>query len=100
MIKVLIVIGIMILVLFVLIGLLLLYMNYRQIVSRNYTTATPTGGDLEAKYLAMGSHEVSSMTVRRDDSLKKILVFYPADLRESDHTYPVVVYSNGTGQMK
>ena len=38
------------------------------------------------------------MTVRRDDSLKRILVFYPSDLKESEHTYPVVVYSNGTGQ--
>ena len=91
-------IGIILLVLIALIALFLFYMNHRQIISRNYTTDTPTGGDIEAKYLAMGSHEVSSMNVRRDDSLKKILVFYPSDLKESEHPYPVVVYSNGTGQ--
>ena len=91
-------IGIILLVLAALIALFLFYMNHRQIISRNYTETTPTGRDIEAKYLAMGSHEVSSMTVRRDDSLKKILVFYPADLTESEQTYPVVVYSNSTGQ--
>ena len=84
--------------LFVLAGLFVLWQSYRQLIPKAYTEKTETGGDIEKKYLAMGSHKVSSVSIKRDDSLKKILVFYPEDIRNTDKTYPLVVYSNGTGQ--
>jgi len=67
-------------------------------VAKDYTEKTETGGPVEEKYLQMGEHRVSFLSVRREDSLKKILVFYPSDLKETEQKYPVVVYSNGTGQ--
>ncbi len=91
-------IGIVLLVIAVAVVALFIKAAYMQVIPKNYTKTTPTGGEIETKYMAMGEHNVSTLKVNRDDSLKKILIFYPTDLKDSNQTYPVVVYSNGTGQ--
>lgn len=90
--------GILILLVVLIIAALFIRASYMQLIPGNYTSETAVGGAIEEKYMAMGEHRVSTLTVRSDDSLKKILVFYPAELETSDERYPVVVYSNGTGQ--
>lgn len=65
----------------------------------NYTVETTTGGDMEAKYLAGGSHETGYFEVAYPDheDIKKIEIWYPAELETSDAKYPVVLFVNGTG---
>ncbi len=96
--KVLKVLGIIMLIIIVLFAATWVKANYLPVIPSDYTKTTETGGDIEAKYMANGEHKVSSYTVKRDDSLKKIMVFYPADMKDSSEKYPVIVYSNGTGQ--
>ena len=96
--KVLKVIGILLLIIIAIIAALFIKATYMQVIPGNYTRKTPTGGAIEEKYMAMGEYKVSSMKVKREDGLKKILIFYPSDLKTSERNYPVVVYSNGTGQ--
>ncbi|MBR2801530.1 MAG: alpha/beta hydrolase [Erysipelotrichaceae bacterium] len=96
--KVLKVIGILFLLVILLIIAVGLGNAYLPVIPGSYTTKTETGGEIERRYLSMGEHKVSSLSVKREDSLKKILVFYPSDLKESENAYPVVIYSNGTGQ--
>ena len=96
--KVLKAIGILILVTAAGIASLYIKAAYLQLIPKNYTETTETGGSIEKTYLAAGDHDVSFLRVKRDDSLKQILIFYPSDLPSTDAAYPVVVYSNGTGQ--
>ncbi len=96
--KVLKVIGILLLTVIFLIAAISVIGSFMPVIPKNYTETTAAGGEIEKKYLAMGEHKVSSLTIKREDSLKKILIFYPTDLKESDGTWPVVIYSNGTGQ--
>ncbi len=96
--KVLKVIGIVFLVIILLIIGIFVLASLKPVIPKNYTDKTETGGKIEKKYLSMGEHKVFSFTVKREDSLKKILIFYPSDLKETDRTWPVVIYSNGTGQ--
>lgn len=91
-------IGILILVVGVLLAALFIRAAYMPLIPKNYTEKTETGGVIEAKYLAMGEYKVAERRISRDDSLKKILIFYPAELEDTERTWPVVVYSNGTGQ--
>lgn len=63
----------------------------------DYTETTNTGDDIEKGYLADGSHEVSYLEASVDGSVKKIEVWYPADLEGSDGKHPVLIFNNGTG---
>lgn len=92
------VIGIFVLTLILLLLAFILISRYAPLVPRDYPKKVKTDGELETKYIAYGNYEVSSFTINREDSLKKILVFYPSELEKEEKRYPVVVYSNGTGQ--
>ena len=62
-----------------------------------YENATPAG-ELEKKYTAMGSLEVSSFEYNAsDDTIKKFEVWYPSEMETRQGTYPVVIMANGTG---
>jgi hypothetical protein len=95
----------------------LLLLANKQMVPADYESTTPTGGAIEARYLAHGSHEVgyfeqdASTESSQDSSpeaqssiqssivsgLKKYEIWYPKDMETSDGVYPVIVVSNGTG---
>ncbi len=69
----------------------------RQYTPKNYENKVSTGGDIEAKYLARGEHDVK---IREDGSLQgfgKYIIHYPTDLESENKKYPVVVFVNGTG---
>lgn len=95
--KVLKVIGIIILALAVLVAALLTYLSMRPAVADDYIQKVQTGGTLEAKYLAMGPHEVSYLERAGMHDFKKYEIYYPSDITSGTVKYPVVIYSNGTG---
>lgn len=95
--KILKIVGIILLVLIMLIAALLICLSMKPFVPNNYTKTVETGGELEAKYLAMGTHEVKCAQAEAPGDWKKFEAFYPADLETGKDTYPVVVCANGTG---
>lgn len=70
-----------------------------QMAPDNYTTEVKTGGDIEAKYIANGKHETKFFEIDYPDNadIKKIEIWYPADMENSDTKYPAVLFVNGTG---
>lgn len=76
-------------------AVLLGIMNHR---NENYWKYAETGGDIEAKYTALGEHKVSCKEYDANDAIiGKYAVWYPDDLESSDNKYPVVIFANGTG---
>ena len=65
-------------------------------VSEDYVSKVQTGGDIEAKYLKMGSHEVDYYEAAAMMSFQKFELYYPKDIASMDKL-PVVVFVNGTG---
>ena len=94
--KVLKVIGIIILLLGVLIAVLFHFIAKSPSVPENYTDTVKTGGEIEAKYLAMGSYEVEHLESATVSSLEKFEVYYPKDIYNLGKV-PVVIFLNGTG---
>lgn len=95
--KVLKIIGIIILIPIVLIIGLLVLLSFVPSVPKNYTKEVKTGGDIEAKYLAMGKYKVKSTKSKATELTKYNYVYYPKELENSNKKYPVVVVLNGTG---
>lgn len=94
--KILKIIGIIVLVIIVLVVVILLFISKIPSVPDDYTKQVSTGGDLEATYLAMGSHEVSYFESAAMNSFEKYEIYYPTDIDEIEKL-PVVVFVNGTG---
>lgn len=101
--KILLIIVIIVAVLILLgyLGLKLLWhkMITAQMAPDNYTSEVSTGRDIEARYLALGPHEVKSFEedYPEDDDVKKIEIWYPSDMVEKQESLPVVLFVNGTG---
>ena len=79
------------------IALFLTWLFTRPSVPTNYTKTVATGGNIEAKYLAMGEHKVKYLEQAADDPIKKYEIYYPQDLESDNGQYPVVIFVNGTG---
>ncbi len=94
---ILIMIGVIVLLVILLVVILLIIGATKQMAPKDYTETTPTGGEIEARYLKMGPYEVSYCEEAVDETFKKYEVYYPAELTDSDRVYPVVVFANGTG---
>ena len=69
--KVLKVIGIVLLVIAALVAVLLIWLSKKPAVDADYTNKVQTGGPIEEKYLAMGSHEVSYLEQAGMQDFKK-----------------------------
>ncbi len=95
--KVLKIIGIVILVIVILVAVLLIYLSNKPVVPNDYTSKVETGGEIEAKYLKNGSFEVSFYEGAALQGFSKYNIYYPSELSNSNKTYPVVVYANGSG---
>ena len=78
---------------------LLCYAFYKaSAVPEDYTGEIPTGGVIEATYLANGACDVSHQEVKTEDkAIKKYEIWYPSELVTENKKYPVVVVVNGTG---
>lgn len=90
------VIGVIILLLAVLIAALFHFISKSPSVPENYTETVKTGGEIEARYLAMGSYEVEHLESATVSSLEKFEVYYPKDIDKMGKI-PVVIFLNGTG---
>lgn len=69
-----------------------------EFVPRDYTRTVPTGGPIEARYLALGPDSVTHNDIAvQDSAMERIAVWYPSTLRRSHRRRPAVVMVNGTG---
>lgn len=91
------IIGIIALIPIVLIIILLVIISFIPAVPNNYTKEVKTGGDIEAKYLAMGKYKVKSTKSKATELTKYNYVYYPEELENNNKKYPVVIVLNGTG---
>ena len=69
----------------------------RPSIPENYQRTTPTGGDIEEQYLKNGDYEVDVVTYQAASPMNKYTYYFPKELKESNKTYPVILYSTGTG---
>lgn len=66
--------------------------------NENYWKYIETKGEIETKYTAPGTYEVSTAEWNADGKVwQKYEVWYPTELKESISTYPLVIMTNGTG---
>ena len=89
-------VGIVILAIVLLLAILLFILSKKPFVPSNYTKTVETGGELEAKYLAMGQYEVKHTEADAPEDWGKFITYYPAEMETESKTYPVVIV-NGTG---
>lgn len=75
----------------------LIWNNKRQLLSKDYQRKITTGGDIEAAYAQYGAYEVSYFEQAVLENYKKYEIWYPSEMTQSSHTYPVIVINNGTG---
>ena len=90
-------VGIVILTIVLLLAILLFILSRKPFVPSNYMKTVETGGELEAKYLAMGQYEVKYTEADAPEDWGKFITYYPAGMETESKTYPVVVIVNGTG---
>lgn len=81
------------------IGVILLFvvMAFAKAVPDDYTETVETGGDIEARYLAMGPYDVDVIECPADSPMVKYTIFYPKDLERLPSRWPTVLFANGTG---
>jgi hypothetical protein len=91
------IIGIILLIIIVLVAVLLTVISKKPVVSDDYSSKVQSGGSIEERYLAMGSHDVSYWEQSVMQDFDKYEVYYPSDIAEGTAKYPVVIFSNGTG---
>lgn len=96
-IKVLKIVGIILLVIIALIAILIFLIFTAPMVPKDYTKTVETGGEIEAAYMAAGQYQVKHIEAEAPGDWKKFVAYYPADLEETESTFPVVVFANGTG---
>lgn len=94
--KVLKIVGVIILIAAIAVIAVMIWLSKKPAVPENYTETVKIGGDVEAKYLAMGSHEVEHLESATVSSLEKFEVYYPKDIEKMGKV-PVVIFLNGTG---
>ena len=80
--KVLLVIGIIVLLLAAAAVALLIVLSKMPAVPEDYTETVPTGGELEAAYLAMGACEVGYYESGSLNSFEKYEIYYPLDIAQ------------------
>lgn len=90
-------IGIILLAIVLLILLLLFILSKKPFVPKDYTSSVETGGVIEAKYMEVGTHDVEFFEADAPEDWGKFIIHYPAEMKNGGHTYPVVVFVNGTG---
>ncbi len=95
--KILIIAGIILLVLVGLVAFVLVKAMLTPFVPNDYTKTVETGGEIEAKYLAMGGCEVKNTQAEAPGEWGEFRAYYPAALEQGEGKYPVVVFVNGTG---
>lgn len=62
----------------------------------DYYTEFQANNKLEMKYAGLGSCEVSKSTVKSDDTLKNIRIWYPSEMESNHSKYPLIVVTNAS----
>ena len=75
----------------------LMMSSYAPMAPYDYTESVKTGGEVEAKYLAMGNYSVDLVTRKGSEITKKFYIYYPKELMNSNSKFSVIVMLNGTG---
>lgn len=71
------------------------YFEYRN--TNYYKYATPLG-DVEKKYTPLGDYEIDYVEFDANNEIyDKFEIWYPAELDNTNTTYPLVIMANGTG---
>ena len=91
------IVGVLLLALAVLIAGFLFWLSKRPFVPNHYTKTVEAGGEIEARYLAMGPCEVAQTRAVAPEDWEEFVAYYPAELEDSGERYPAVVFVNGTG---
>lgn len=81
----------------ILIGGLFIWASLKPAISKYYYEKVDTGGEIEARYTAMGEHEVKFVKFDAFQNYKAYEIWYPADLDNNNQQYPLVIMANGTG---
>lgn len=95
--KTLLIILVVLLALIVLVTIFLIYNAKKPAAPENYTETVETGGEIEAKYMAKGTYEISFFEEPVLQGFGKYRIYYPTELENADKIYPVVVVANGSG---
>lgn len=81
-------------------GLVALFMHASKqpAAPENYWESVKTGGEIEKRYTALGSYEVSYIEYECDNEyIVKREIWYPSEMESGNQTYPLVIMANGTG---
>ncbi len=84
----------------ILILVILLVKNHidskKPILKDDYYTEFQSSSELELKYAGLGSYVVSNTTVKSDDTLKNIRIWYPSEMESDNSKYPLIVVTNAS----
>ena len=76
---------------------LYLYADNKPLIGKNFRDSVATGGELEKKYLADGTHKTKKATAQAESPIEKYTIYYPEELESKNKTYPMVLVVNQTG---
>lgn len=66
--------------------------------NNHYYENAVTGGEIDKKYSALGTYDVSNIEFdAKTADYGKYAIYYPSKLKREDSKYPVVIWANGTG---
>ena len=91
------ILGIIMFTLIILIIITIVILLFKKAVPKDYYNKVDTVGDIESKYIQMGTHDVTSIKINAMQNFKAYEIWYPTDIKTSNEKYPVVIFANGTG---
>ena len=91
------ILGIIMFTLIILIIITIVILLFKKAVPKDYYNKVDTVGDIESKYIQMGTHDVTSIKINAMQNFKAYEIWYPTDIKTSNEKYPVVIFPNGTG---
>lgn len=91
------ILSIIILIIFIVISIVIVLLLLKKSVPKDYYIKVDTSGDIESKYIQMGTHNVKNININAMQNFKSYKIWYPTDIETSNKKYPVVIFSNGTG---
>lgn len=95
--KVIKIIFIVIIIITVAVMIVLKYLSTAPTPSSDYRDKLKTGGQIEEKYLQNGSYETAYHEDLAMQNFEKYEIWYPAELKNTNKKYPIIVVNNGSG---
>lgn len=95
--KVIKIICIVIIIIVIAVMIVLKYLSTAPTPSSDYRDKLKTGGQIEEKYLQNGSYETAYHEDLAMQNFEKYEIWYPAELKNTNKKYPIIVVNNGSG---